>query len=400
MSIPLTQKYAPKNTADLPQKTASAQLKLFIQEYKKQKKKAALIYGSAGTGKTSTVYAIAKELNLELIEVNASDVRNGESINEILGNALKQQSLFYSGKIILMDEVDGVAGNQDRGGIQALTKLIEESKFPIVLTANDPWDKKFSTLRMKSVMIQFQTLNYKTIKNILKEICEKENVKNTDDELNTIALRCGGDLRGAINDLQSTILNGAVSKGSVETIESRDKVESILNALLKVFKGKEIDTVISAFDNLNEDYEKVMLWLDENLPKEYKDKEDLFKAYDKLSLADVFLSRIRKQQYWRLLVYVNAFLSAGIAVSKKEKNKGFISYTPTTRILKIWKANMKYAKKKSIAEKLAKKTHCSRRKAMQEIEFLKLACKSKKFQENFTQTLELDEEEQGWLKKE
>ncbi|MBI4919450.1 hypothetical protein HY837_05945, partial [archaeon] len=128
-------------------------------------------------------------------------------------------------------------------------------------------------------------------------------------------------------------------------------------------------------------------------------KEDLYNAYNMMSLADVFNGRIKKQQHWRFLVYINTFLSAGIAVSKKEKNKGFMSYTPTTRILKIWKANMKYAKKKSIAEKLGEKMHCSSKKSLREIEFLKTACKNKKFSEGFANSLELDEEEMEWLKK-
>ncbi|MBI4918562.1 replication factor C large subunit, partial [archaeon] len=270
MTLPLTKKYAPKSSSEIPQKTAVAQLKMFIQEYKKQKKKAALIYGPAGTCKTSTVYAIAKELGLETIEVNASDVRNSEGINEVLGNALKQQSLFYKGKLILMDEVDGVSGTNDRGGIQELTKLIEESKFPIILTANDPWDKKFSTLRSKSVMIQFQSLNYRTIRNVLKDICEKEKIECDEDNLNILALRCGGDLRAAINDLQSSISKNKLTKEEVESVDARNKVDTIIDALTKVLKSTDAQVAISAFNNVNEDTDKIMLWLDENLPKEYK----------------------------------------------------------------------------------------------------------------------------------
>lgn len=399
MTLLLSQKYAPKCSDDIPQKTAIAQLKFFIKEYSKQKKKAALLYGPAGTCKTSSVYAIAKELAMEVVEVNASDVRNSEKIKELLGNALKQQSLFYRGKIILMDEVDGVSGTKDKGGVLALVKLLEESNFPVVLTANNPWDKKFSSLRNKSVMIQFQSLNYKTITNVLKNICEKEKIKYTKDVLDSLALRCGGDLRAAINDLQSVIKNYEINKECIESIESRDKVESIINALTKVLKTTSAEVAINAFDNVDEDFDKIMLWLDENLPKEYKNKEELYNAYNMLSLADVYLGRIKKQQHWRFLVYVNTFLSAGIALSKKEKNKKFINYTPTKRILKIWKSNMKLACKKSIVEKLSKKIHCSTQKAMNEINFFKTACKNKKFIEMFAESLELEEDEVKWMKK-
>ena len=57
-----------------------------------------LIYGKAGTGKTSSVYAIANELDYELIEINASDFRNKEQINIVLKNALEQRSIFMKKK--------------------------------------------------------------------------------------------------------------------------------------------------------------------------------------------------------------------------------------------------------------------------------------------------------------
>ena len=66
----------------------------YIAYYKKQKKKAALIYGPTGVGKTCSVYAIANDNDLEIIEVNASDFRNKDKIDQVIGNALRQGSLF------------------------------------------------------------------------------------------------------------------------------------------------------------------------------------------------------------------------------------------------------------------------------------------------------------------
>ena len=56
-----------------------------------------MIYGPSGTGKTCSVYAIANELGHEVVEVNASDMRNAEQINQKVGNAINQQSLFAVG---------------------------------------------------------------------------------------------------------------------------------------------------------------------------------------------------------------------------------------------------------------------------------------------------------------
>ena len=64
--------------------------------------------------------------------------------------ASKQRSLFASSKIILVDEVDGLSGDSDRGGLQEIERTIEETSFPIILTASNPWDYKFNSLRNSS----------------------------------------------------------------------------------------------------------------------------------------------------------------------------------------------------------------------------------------------------------
>src|SRR3989344_7299096 len=102
-----TLKYAPRNTSEIiGQGIAVAQLRDFILNYKQQKQRAALLYGPIGCGKTSSVYALAKELNYDIVEMNSSDVRNEENITSFLNSALVQQSLFFRPKIVLLDEID------------------------------------------------------------------------------------------------------------------------------------------------------------------------------------------------------------------------------------------------------------------------------------------------------
>ena len=127
---PFTIKYKPKKTDEIiGQDIAIKKLKNFVVNFKKQRKNAALIYGPSGVGKTISVHALANELDLEILEVNASDVRNAEQINSLIGSAVGQMSLFSKGKIILVDEIDGLSGTKDRGGLQAIIRLIEKSSF-------------------------------------------------------------------------------------------------------------------------------------------------------------------------------------------------------------------------------------------------------------------------------
>lgn len=400
---PWVLKYIPEKVKDvIGQDRGISELKEFIEQFRKQKKKAMMIYGPAGCGKTVAVYALANELDLEVLELNASDFRTRDAIKSILGSASKQMSLFAKGKIILVDEVDGISGHKDRGGLPELVKMIKETAFPIIITANDPFDKKFSGLRKAAYLVEFNDLDYKSVAAVLKKIAKKENIKCEEDAVLALGRRSGGDLRGAINDFQSLVeLSGKLTRKQLEDMSEREHVESIQNALTKVFKTTDPKIAISAFDYVNEDFDKIRLWLDENLPYEYEKPEDLARAYDYLSKADVMSRRIRRWQYWRFLVYVNAYLSAGIAVSKDEKYKKFIEYKQTRRLLKIWMANQKYAKRKAIAEKIGDKTHCSTKEALKSTVpyFQMIFRKNKQAAQKIADELDLDRDEMEWLGK-
>ena len=379
---PWIRKYCPKNIKEVQgHNRVIAELKSYILNYKSQKKKAAMLYGGPGVGKTCIVHALANELGYEILEVNASDFRNKDAIKSVVGSASQQQPLFFSkGKIILVDEVDGITGRKDRGGVSALKEVVANSKFPIVMTANDPWNKKFSTLRKISEMMQLRTPSYLSVSAMLKKICEIENIKYEDDSLKRLARRSGGDFRASINDLQNLSQGGAIKKEDLDKLSERNQVESMNSALIKIFKNTNLKIALEALRDVNEDMNTSILWIDENIPMEYKDPRDLYKAYDSLSKADVFRGRIRRWQHWRFLVYVNALISGGIAISKEEKYPGFVSYKPTKRILKYWLAKRANQKRDSIAEKVAAGTHSSKRDVIQKtIPYLKVI-----FKKNFS----------------
>ena len=400
---PFTHKYTAKSTKDLiGQDEVIEKLKKFIINFSNEKKNSALIYGPSGTGKTCSVYAIANELGYEVIEVNASEFRNAEQINLKVGNAMKQRSLFAKGKVILVDEIDGLSGHQDRGGIQAITKLIEISTYPVILTATNPFDNKFSSLRSKSAMMEFKQLDYLSIFNILKVICENEKIKYDDEVLKSLARRSAGDARAAMNDLQTLAQEKKeLTKESLGELSDRNRTENIMSALNKIFKTTDLKIAISAFENVDEDLNEQLLWIDENLPKEYLNPEDLAKAYDKLSKADIFSRRIRRWQHWRFLIYINALITAGIAVSKKEKYRHYVEYKPTTRLLKLWWAKQRNMKKKAIAEKIASRTHTSTKDALKNTMpyFQFTFKKSQAFRNRVIDELDLSSEEVEWLKK-
>lgn len=362
-----THKYAPA-LAEIPQPFGIKALVDFVNNYKKQKKKAVIVYGPVGCGKTAAVYALAKESKLEVVEVNSSDFRSADELKLKVGNAVSQGSLFGRGKLILIDEVDGISGSADRGGIAELARIIESSSFPVVLTCNDAYDKKLSSLRRKCLLVEFSSPNFMQVYRILKDICVKEKIVFDDSAVKTLARRTGGDIRAAINDLQSLSACGNIDASVLGELSERDKQDKMFNALFKVLKGNDIETARTAFDNVSENFDDVFLWLEENLTKDYRGN-DIHNAYSCISRADVFRGRIDRQMYWRFIYNINVLLSAGVSLAKTEKSPGFTKYSAPQRLLKMWIAKNKFAARDAVVEVIADYCSCSLRKARAELPF-------------------------------
>ncbi|NOZ80757.1 MAG: replication factor C large subunit [DPANN group archaeon] len=403
MSLPWIRKYEPEKAKDIfGQDVPLARLRAFIEHVQASKRKGVIIHGPNGCGKTVSVYAIAHELDLEVLEVNASDFRNKDKINAVLGNALHQRSLFGRGKVILVDEVDGLSGQKDRGGMAALAALLDRSPYPLVMTCADPYIRQLKGVKKKSELITFQPLDYLTLFSLLKKIADKEGFSYEETALKSLARMAGGDARAAINDLQTVhAFQKKVDRKSLEVLGERDSHESIKDVLIRIFKTTDADIARAALWNVKENIDEVMLWIDENLPKEYRKPDDLSRAYDRLSRADVFRGRIRRWQHWGYLVYMNALLSAGIATAKDARYPSFTSFTQTRRLLKLWMANQKYLKKKSIAAKIGQHTHSSTTYALQHAVpyFRQMFRHDKEGTALMAQELDLVQEEIDWLQK-
>ena len=110
--------------------------------------KAALLSGSPGIGKTTAVRLVCKKMGLNLIEQNASDMRNKNAIKGVFSCMGDNTSINFQGEIgrsvILMDEVDGMTS--DRGGTAALNEYIKKTKVPIICICNDRQHPKMRTL--------------------------------------------------------------------------------------------------------------------------------------------------------------------------------------------------------------------------------------------------------------
>ncbi|MBI4159233.1 AAA family ATPase [Candidatus Woesearchaeota archaeon] len=382
----LIDKYKPTSTKEIfGQDRAIDELKKCIKS-----KKTAILLGKSGIGKTASIYALANEFNYEIVESNSSDIRNKEGVINFLGSASSQGSLFYDGKLILIDEIEGMAGNADKGGLNAVTEIIKKSNFPVILTCNDVQSKNFSSLKKICKVISFEPLSYSIVFELLKNVSKKEGLGIQDDLLKSLAIKSNGDARAALIDLEFFRYNDF----SDVNFLSRDMSQDVSQALRVLFKSKNPKSISEVFDSLHEDLDEITLWIEENCPKEYSG-EDLASCFDSLSKADVFNGRIIKRQYYRFLVYRRILMSLGVGLAKKEKKLGQVNYTRSSRILKMWIWNNKNLRKKSISGKIGGITHASLKKSFKEFIFYKHLLNDK----TFISELELNEDEIEWINK-
>ncbi|MCS7136565.1 MAG: replication factor C large subunit [Nitrososphaerota archaeon] len=363
-----TEKYRPKRVSEvIGNKEAIEAFLNWMASWEKGApyKKAAFLYGPAGVGKTSLVIAYATEKGYDLVEVNASDWRTAEKVRRVVGSACESLTLDGMRKrIILVDEVDGIAGQEDAGGIPAIRDAIEKTRVPIVLIANDPWDQKLATIREMCEMIEFKHVHKQLIVSHLRKICTLERLECSDDVLKAIAERSNGDVRSAINDLQALAMVGPKIDGStLAALGYRDRVKEIFSALVQVFHAKSIRDAWASTENIDVDIDTFFNWVLDNVPQQLTDPEDLERAMDFLAKADLYFAKIKRMQRWNLLRYAVPIMTGGIAVSRKKSQTGFVKFSFPQRVRLLQSTKHERELRSDLANKLASKCHMSSYKA-------------------------------------
>ncbi len=335
--------------------------------------KALMLYGPPGTGKTVSVYLAAKVNNASVIETNASDTRSVEKIKELASGVGRQQTLFLKNHVILLDEVDGIGfGFEERGSINAIVDLIKQSKFPVILTANNAYEKKLSPLWGLCEMVKFNKVPSKEIFSRLKYIAEKEKLDIDEKALKFIAERSNGDVRAALNDLQilASKREHVSYEDAVNILGYREYEKEIFEVLPVIFKTESLKNALFVSSQLDIDFDLLFEWIRENISVEYKDVDDMARAYYYLALGDLYRRLVMKRQYWRLLAYANEFTVGGVAVAKKRKYPGFTKYRYPIKLKIMKQTKEERQEEKAELYELSKKLHASTKKIKEHYGFL------------------------------
>lgn len=317
-------KYAPLEKSDVKGNPTPLQiLWSWLDSYPNVKTKALLLAGPPGIGKTSGVYAYAEENGYEVIEFNASDQRNKNVIENDLLTAVTTLPLLTLDrkKIVLVDEVDGISGTKDRGGVAAMIKTLQKATFPVILTCNDLQNKRISSLKNKKSLIKilsFKRLRTETMIDILEKILVKEGIDFERNVIKNIADESGGDMRGAINDLENLSYGREkITSSSLAVLKNRDRPLDKYDAVQRIFRSRSTREALECTRNIDLDFNFLIMWIYQNAYKWATTNSELSDMYRYIALANTHRSRIFKRQYWKLLKYYFYFLSAGVNFAKK-----------------------------------------------------------------------------------
>jgi len=319
-----------------------------------------LLYGPTGIGKTLIASVIANEKNMRLLEINASDKRTSSSIKEILEPATKDGSLSKR-RLILIDEIDGLS-SVDRGAVSEIKRIIKESKFPIILIANNAYDPKLKILRNYCELLKVKRIPVNLIERKLIEICKKEKLKIDNATIREIAINSNGDIRSAINDLE------------ISSSGYREREKNIFDVLRTIFKGKDLKTVLRSIDRCDKDIDEIIWWVEQNMCTEFKNPEEIAKAFEILSKADLFRSKIIISQNYRFKRYMKNLI-AGIFLVKKKPYYRFNLYKPPDRLMILGRTKMIRHKRDEIYKNLGNFLHCSKRKVKEQLPHLEIILK-------------------------
>jgi replication factor C subunit 3/5 len=198
-----------------------------------------LFHGTSGTGKTSTIIALAKELyqnniNLMVMKLDASDDRGINSVRDEIKGFAEKKNMFQKGvKLIILDEADSMTFDAQFALRRIIEKYSESTRFCLICNYDN---KIIPAIRSRCANFRFNPITKSDVISTIKIICEKENLTISNDCLEIISQLSNGDLRKGINLLQSISMKSNIINKEIcyETagLPSNDHIMYIYNNLM------------------------------------------------------------------------------------------------------------------------------------------------------------------------
>jgi len=242
IDLPWVEKYRPAKLADvIGHDDITKRLKQYVE---KRNLPNMMFSGPAGTGKTSSSIALAKELfgtsfEQNFLELNASDDRGIDVVRKTIKDFARTLAFDAGFKIIFLDECDALTQDAQQALRRTMEKYTKTCRF--ILSCNYS-SKIIEPIQSRCVIYRFKPLNAKDIEKQIQHIADKE--KLTVDEKAKVAVNyiAQGDLRKAVNIMQAAAtLDKKLTEDIVYKVSSRARPEQVQEMILLALKGKFLD---------------------------------------------------------------------------------------------------------------------------------------------------------------
>jgi len=269
-----------------------------------------LLIGPPGVGKTTIVKILSSLLNYDLIELNASDTRSGPLLEKLITPLYNNTSLFGKKILLFFDEVDGIYGREDSGGLEILINIVKASNFPIIFVANSN-NIKLKNLSKLCKIFKFQHISANLLMMFLNYVLFKQGNSLSFDDKKWIVEKSNGDVRTMLNLAQSK------SMGYDKFVHETFKVDISegLNEFFQSTKKDHAKKVLLSLDgkypdpryglSAEERRKDIINSLFTSIVSSNLDIANLSLLLDSLSQIDLHVARINKNRNWNLLRYMN-----------------------------------------------------------------------------------------------
>ena len=293
-----------------------------------------LLVGPPGTGKTTLVRAIVGQFGYDMVEMNASDTRNKEILKARIEPVFRNVSLFAKKILLFLDEVDGISGREDSGGLDTLVDLMKEPTVPVIMAANEK-STKIKDLAKVCKKVDFSPVPPRLLMLFLDHVLQKEGAKLGPGDKMSLVNNSGGDIRSLLNSAQSRVAGYAT--GSNKDVVEIDIAEAI-TGYFNSDNAEQAMTFISKADSSYPDPRYTVMTpevrrkdmigaLFSSIVSSHADHDSLASMLDVLSKVDVHVGRANAGRQWNILRYIDRMVSGGLYEISRNRGVKYTQYS-------------------------------------------------------------------------
>jgi replication factor C large subunit len=290
-----------------------------------------LLIGPPGVGKTTLVHVLASQLDYDLIEMNASDTRNREELEQLIMPILVNTSIFGKKMLLFLDEVDGISGREDTGGMESIVRIMKQPTIPVIMAANNK-DAKTKELAKVSKIIEFNPVPPRLLILFLDHVLKDQRKKLSPGEKISIVDKSNGDVRLLLNILQAKLSGYDTTANANIDIDIAEAVNGFFGSENKATARSFLLSADATYQDprfgmSTEERRKDMLGaLFSSVVLSRIDLETLAAILDILSKADIIVGRIGRKRQWSLLRYIDNIIANDLFDKGRDKAIRYSQY--------------------------------------------------------------------------